>query len=62
MKVFYKKQKKNIVTFRNYKYYSNEAFMFDVKNSIIQMTYENNDLEFVQFKTALDEAIKDMLP
>ena len=50
------------MTFRNYKYYSNEAFMFDVKNSIIQMTYENNDLEFVQFKTALDEAIKDMLP
>ena len=35
MKVFYKKQKKQI------------AFMFDVKNtenSIIQMTAENNDL------------------
>ena len=30
--------------------------MLDVKNSIIQMTSENNDLEFGRFKTALDEA------
>ena len=33
MKVFYKKQKPNIATYRNYKHFSNEAFMFDVKNS-----------------------------
>ena len=33
MKVFYKKQKTNIVTYRNYKHFSNETFMFDVKNS-----------------------------
>ena len=32
--------------YRNYKHFSNEAFMLDVKNSIIQMTSENNDLEF----------------
>ena len=37
MKVFYKKQKTNIVTFRNYKHFSSEVFMFDVKNSIFQM-------------------------
>ena len=30
MKVFYKKQKTNTVTYRNYKNVSNEAFMFDV--------------------------------
>ena len=36
MKVFYKKQKPNIVTYRNSKDFSNETFMFDVKNSIIQ--------------------------
>ena len=47
----------NIVTYRNYKHFSNEAFMPEVKNSIIQMTSENNDLEFDRFKTALDEAI-----
>ena len=62
MKVFYKKQKTNIVTYRNYKHFSNEAFMFDVKNSIIQMTSERNNLEFDRFKTALDEAIQRHAP
>ena len=62
MKVFYKKQKPNIVTYRNYKHFSNEAFMFDLKNSIIQMNSENNDLEFDRFKTALDEAIQRHAP
>ena len=36
--------------------------MFDVKNSIIQMTSENNDLEFDPLKTALDEAIQRHAP
>ena len=62
MKVFYKKQKPYIVTYRNYKQFSNEAFMLDVKNSIIQMTSENNDLEFDRFKTALDEAFQRHAP
>ena len=58
MKVSYKKQQQlNIVTYRYYKHFSSEAFMYDVKNSIIQMTFENKDLEFDRFKTALDEAI-----
>ena len=34
-KVFYKKLKQNMVTYWNYKHFSNEAFMFNVKNSII---------------------------
>ena len=62
MKVFYKKQKTNIVTYRNYKHCSNEVFMLDVKNSITQMTSENNDLEFDRFKTALDKAIQRHAP
>ena len=45
IKVFYEKQKPNTVTYRNYKHFSNEAFMCDFKNSIVQMTSENNDLE-----------------
>ena len=57
MKVFYKKQKPNIVTYQNYKHFSNEAFMFDFKNSILQMTSERNDLESGRFKTALNKAI-----
>ena len=65
MKVFYKKQKPNIVTYRNCKHFSNEAFMFDVKNYsnyIIQMTSDRNDLEFDRFKTALDKAIQRHAP
>ena len=62
MKVFYKKQKTNIVTYRNYKHFSNEALMLEVKNCIIQMTSENNDVEFDRFKTALDEAIQRHTP
>ena len=46
IKTFSKKRKPNIVTYRNYKHFSKEAFMFDVKNNIIEMTSENNDLEF----------------
>ena len=36
--------------------------MFDVKNSIIQMTPENNNFEFDRFKTGLDEAIPTHAP
>ena len=46
----------------NYKDFFNEAFMFDVKNSIIQMTPENNNFEFDRFKTGLDEAIPTHAP
>ena len=58
MKVFHKKRNPNILRYRNYKRFSNETFIFDVKNNIIQMTSENNDLEFDRFKAALDEAIQ----
>ena len=62
MKIFYKKLKTNIATYWNYKHFSNEAFMLDVKNNVIQMTSENNDLESDRFKTALDEAIQRNAP
>ena len=62
IKIFYKKQKMNIVTYCNYKHFSNEAFAFDVKKGIIQMTSENNNLEFDRFKAALDEAIRRHTP
>ena len=62
MKVFCIKQKANIVMYRNFKHFSNETFMFDVKNSIIQMTSDNNDLEFHPFKTARDEAVQRKAP
>ena len=36
--------------------------MFDVKNSIIQMTSERNNREFDRFKTDLDQAIERHAP
>ena len=57
-----KNKKTNIVTYRNYKHFSNEAFLFDVKNRIIQMNSESNDFESERFKTALDEAIQGHAP
>ena len=44
------------MTYRNYKNF--EVFMFLVKNNIIQLTSENNGLEFDRFKTGLDKAIQ----
>ena len=46
MKLYCKTPKPNIVTYRHYKHFSNKTFMFHAKNSIIQMTFENTDLEF----------------
>ena len=60
--MMYSIKKPNIVTYQNYKHFFNELFMFDVKNSIIQMTSENNDLEFDRLKTAPDEAIQRHAP
>ena len=62
MKVFYKKQKPTIITYRSYKHFSNEVFMADVQNRISQVTSENNELEFDIFKTALNEALQRHAP
>ena len=62
MKVFYKKQKPTIITYHNYKIFSNEVFMADVQNRISQMTFENNDLEVDVFKAVHNEAIQKQTP
>ena len=62
MKVFYKKQKPTIITYHNYKSFSNEVFMADVQNRISQMTSENNDLEVDVFKAVHNEAIQKQTP
>ena len=62
MKVFYKKQKPTIITYRSYKHFSNEVFMADVQNRISQVTSENNELEFDIFKIALDKVIQRHAP
>ena len=62
MKVFYKKQKPTIITYRRYKIFSNEVFMADFQNTISQVTFENNDLEFDIFKAVLNQAIQKHAP
>ena len=62
IKVFYKKQKPTIMTYRSYKHLSNEVFMADVQNRISQLTSENSDPEFDLFKAALNEAIQKHTP
>ena len=56
MKVFYKKRKPTIITYRSSKYFSKEVFMTDVQNGISRLTSENNELELDIFITALNEA------
>ena len=62
MKVFYKKQKRTIITYRRYKNFFNEVFMAVVQNIISQVTSENDDLEFDVFKVVLNEAIQKHAP
>ena len=57
MKVFYKKQESNIITYRSYKHFSNEVFMSDIQNRISQVTSENNEHEFDPFNKTLSDAI-----
>ena len=61
MKVFYKKQKPIIITYRSYKNFS-VAFMANVQNKISKVTSENNYLEFDVFKAVLNEAIQKHAP
>ena len=57
MKVFYKKQKPTIITYRSYKHFSKLVSMADVQNRISQVAFENNELEFDIFDTTLNEVI-----
>ena len=45
MKVFFKKQKSNIITYPSYKQFSNEVFISDIQNRISQVNSKNKELE-----------------
>ena len=49
MKVFYKKQKPNIITYRSYKHFDNEAFLTDIQNHLSEEYDQNPDLTFSTF-------------
>ena len=54
LKIFYKKQRTNIVTYRKYHSFGNELFMDDVEKSISQEYCQNEFLEFETFKREVD--------
>ena len=54
MKVFYKKQRPKIISYRNYRNFDNERFINEVSNSIEQEYFQNQSLEFGFFKKKVD--------
>ena len=53
MKVFYKKQKPNIITYHSYKHFDNEAFLTDIQNHLSEEYDQNPDLTFSTFKRSI---------
>ena len=53
MKVFYKKKKPNIITYRSYKHFDNEAFLTDIQNHLSEEYDQNPDLTFSTFKRSI---------
>ena len=53
MKVFYKKQKPNIITYRRYKHFDNEAFLTDIQNHLPEEYDQNPDSTFSTFTRSI---------
>ena len=62
LKVFYKKQRPNIVRYRDYRNFDNEIFMSDIKNGIFQKYSQNQFLEFECFKRKIDCSLEKHAP
>ena len=59
MKIFYKKQKPNIIRYRNYKNFNNELFINDVE----ELTSKYNEpLKFESFKNIIDKILEKHAP
>ena len=54
LKIFYKKQRPNIVRYRNYYNFDNDLFMNDAEKSMSQEYCENQSLEFETFRMKVD--------
>ena len=58
MKVFYKKQRPNIIRYRNYRNFYNECFINDVQSSILREYSQNETLEYELFKRKVDYVLE----
>ena len=62
MKIFYKKQRRKIVRYRNYRNFDNELFINEIKNSIGQKYCQNKSSEFGSFKKTVDNILQKHAP
>ena len=62
MKVFHKKQRPNIIRYRNYRNFNNECFINDVQSSILREYSQNETLEYELFKRKVDYVLEKHVP
>ena len=62
MKVFYKKQRPNIIRYRNYRNFNNECFINDVQSSIMKEYSQNETLEYELFERKVDYVLEKHAP
>ena len=62
MKIFYKKQRPNIIRYRNYRNFNNECFINDVQSSILREYSQNETLEYELFKRKVDYVLEKHAP
>ena len=61
MKVFYKKQKPNIITYRSYKHFDNEAFLTDIQNHLSKEPFQHLKEVFIISLNCMPLQKSDML-
>ena len=62
MKVFYKKQKPNIIKYRSYRNFDNEAFISNLRFTFSETCNENEILSFKTFKNIVDHTLETQAP
>ena len=58
MKVFYRKQKSNIIKYRSYQNFDNEAFISNLRVAFSEICNENELLSFQTFKNIVDHTLE----
>ena len=62
MKVFYKKQKSNIIKYRSYRNFDNQAFISNLRVAFSEICNENELLSFKTFKNIVDHTLETHAP
>ena len=62
MKVFYKKQKANVIRYRSYRNFDNEAFIDELQVAFSDRYDDTENLIFSTFKNVIDHSLKKHAP